>query len=368
MMGGRLTVTSEAGVGSTFIVTFAQEIGGPELIGEEAAENLRNFSATGERYSRKRKIVKKHMPHASVLVVDDVEMNLYVAKGMLAPYGMEIATAGSGFEALDLVKQGAVFDIVFMDHMMPKMDGMETTKRLREAGYVHPVVALTANAVAGQAEIFAENGFDGFISKPIDAVALDEVLNQFITASGEVIAAPKPRYNIAEDKLLSIFVRDAKKALPALEKALATSADISDDDLQLFKVHVHALKSSFAIIGEAESSELAASLEAAAKEGDQAFIRAQTPQLVEVLAKIIARIEATDSSASTDEDPNFLRQQMEIIRQACDDYDDQTAKAALKKLEKMSWSKETTELITKISQLLLQSEFELAAEAAKGQI
>jgi CheY-like chemotaxis protein len=97
-----------------------------------------------------------------------MEPNLYVARGLMFPYGLSIETAASGAEAISKIKNGAKFDIIFMDHFMPKMDGIEAVKIIREYGYTRPIVALTANALVGQAGMFMENGFDGFISKPID--------------------------------------------------------------------------------------------------------------------------------------------------------------------------------------------------------
>jgi CheY-like chemotaxis protein len=98
----------------------------------------------------------------------------------MSPYGLSIETASNGFEAIDKIRDGGVYDIVFMDHMMPEMDGIEAVKKIRELGYTQPVVALTANAVVGQSEVFLENGFDGFISKPIDVRQLNAVLKKFI--------------------------------------------------------------------------------------------------------------------------------------------------------------------------------------------
>jgi len=120
------------------------------------------------------------MPYGSVLVVDDMEANLYIASGLLRPYDIQIETATSGKEALELVSSGKSYDIIFMDHIMPEMDGIEATKRLRGSGYTKPIIALTANAVTGQADIFFQNGFDELISKPIDIRQLNSVLNRFI--------------------------------------------------------------------------------------------------------------------------------------------------------------------------------------------
>ena len=127
-----------------------------------------------------KKIVREPMPYGCVLVVDDMDAHSDVTKLLLRPYGLKIFTVKSGFEAINYIKAGNEYDIVFMDHMMPKMDGVEATKIIRGLGYRHPIIALTANTMAGQAEMFMENGFDDFISKPIDLRRLDAVLNKMI--------------------------------------------------------------------------------------------------------------------------------------------------------------------------------------------
>ena len=138
-------------------------------------------------------LVYEYMPYGRVLVVDDVESNLFIAKGLLAPYGLYIETAKNGLEAIEKIRNDYDYDLVFMDHMMPKMDGVKTTKILRDMGYTCPIIALTANAVVGQEEIYLANGFDGFLPKPIDTRELDLLLNAFIRdrKPPEIVAAAR---------------------------------------------------------------------------------------------------------------------------------------------------------------------------------
>jgi len=180
MMGGKISVESELGIGTTFTVRLPQGCIDSPPIGEELAENLQKFRFNSAIRTEKLQIARDYMPYGSVLIVDDTETNLYVAKGLMEPYGLKIYTASSGLEAIEKVKSGNVYDIIFMDHMMPKMDGIEATQIIRDLGYAKPIVALTANAVAGQAEMFVSSGFDAFISKPIDIRQLNTVLNKFI--------------------------------------------------------------------------------------------------------------------------------------------------------------------------------------------
>ena len=122
-------------------------------------------------------------PQAAVLVVDDNQMNLKVMEGLLRPYEIKVFVAGSGEEALKLLQQKR-YDIVFMDHMMPGMDGVETLHNIRsKAGAYYknlPVIALSANAIAGAREMFVEEGFQDFVAKPVEMSNLERVLKQYI--------------------------------------------------------------------------------------------------------------------------------------------------------------------------------------------
>ena len=118
-------------------------------------------------------------PEAQVLIVDDIITNLKVAKGLLAPYRMQVDLCKSGEMAIEAVKANS-YDLVFMDHLMPEMDGIETTKQIRAFEARIPIVALTANAVSGTREMFLENGFNDFLSKPIDIIQLNAILERWI--------------------------------------------------------------------------------------------------------------------------------------------------------------------------------------------
>jgi len=184
MMQGTIKVKSELGKGSAFTVRLPQKSYGIDVLGEEMVSDLQNLEA--DRTSLKESVKKMSkfdheiMPYGRVLVVDDVDINLYVVEGILASYEIAVETATSGSEAIEKIKNGEVYDIVFMDHMMPGMDGMEATKIIRGMGYDRPIVALTANALKDTEKMFMENGFSGFVSKPIDVDKLDKYLLSFI--------------------------------------------------------------------------------------------------------------------------------------------------------------------------------------------
>jgi len=180
LMNGSISVQSEPGKGTEFIVCLPQVRFDNAVCGYETAKNLHEFKYRSAALHKKTQIVHKQIPQSKVLIVDDVSSNIYVAKGMLSPYGLMIDTASSGFEAIKKIEDGNVYDIIFMDHMMPKMDGIETVKIIRSTGYNNPIIALTANALIGQEKIFLENGFDDFISKPIDSHRMDNILNEYI--------------------------------------------------------------------------------------------------------------------------------------------------------------------------------------------
>ncbi|MDR2579615.1 MAG: response regulator [Fibromonadaceae bacterium] len=379
LMQGSITVESELGKGSAFTVEILQQAVECPAIGKELAENLQNFNFFGEKQMKKTQIVREYMPYGSVLVVDDIESNLFMAKSLLKPYGLKIETAGSGFEAIGKVRRGASYDIIFMDHMMPKMDGIETVKRLLEAGYNKPIVALTANAIAGQEEIYIKNGFVGLIPKPVDIRRLNNVLNKFIrdkqeaevleAARRQKVVVMEPAFESASQKaaLLAIFSNDAKKTLPIIEAVFKNLIDATDEDLRLFTVNVHAMKSALANVGEEEASKLAASLERAARAQDRITIRTETQDFINSLETIIAKIDSQAApNASIDADLPYLRKQMQIISKACIEYDELTAGASLTSLQNMPWTKETKATIDKISEALLFSDFEKAQKIAES--
>jgi signal transduction histidine kinase/DNA-binding response OmpR family regulator/HPt (histidine-containing phosphotransfer) domain-containing protein len=185
MMDGTIKVESEYGIGSTFSITIKQKFVTEVPIGKNVADNLENFELRQSR-TLSADMAITALPYARVLVVDDVKANLDVARGMLKPYGMQIDCATSGQAAIDLLSDEKVqYDAVFMDHMMPGMDGIEATHRIREdigTEYARniPVIALTANAIVGNEKMFLENGFQAFLTKPIEMKRMDLVLRQFV--------------------------------------------------------------------------------------------------------------------------------------------------------------------------------------------
>jgi CheY-like chemotaxis protein len=180
MMRGEMSVESVPGKGSCFTVKLPQRNAGGGELGAKIVDHLQKFRFAELRNKRKPSIQRENMSYGKVLVVDDMPSNLDVMKLLLKSYQIKVDTAGNGLEAIEIIKAGNLYDIVLMDHMMPKMDGVEATRKIREMGYTQPIVALTANAVIGQSETFIENGFDAFMSKPVDVRQLNFMLKEFV--------------------------------------------------------------------------------------------------------------------------------------------------------------------------------------------
>jgi signal transduction histidine kinase/ActR/RegA family two-component response regulator len=184
LMGGTIEVESEYGKGSVFTVKIPQQITDPSPLGKDRVEKLKNFGS----FDREKPAFYPAASASSgirVLVVDDVEINLEVARGLMEPYGITVDCVLSGREAVERIRQGEPrYNMILMDHMMPEMDGIEAVRIIRHeinSGYARniPIVALTANALAGNEEMFLKHGFNGFISKPIDIMRLDEMLKKW---------------------------------------------------------------------------------------------------------------------------------------------------------------------------------------------
>ena len=257
-------------------------------------------------------------PGVRALVVDDEPMNLMVAEGILRDYQMQVKTVESGMKALELCDREK-FDLIFLDHMMPEMDGVETLKRLRkmytEERETLTVIAFTANAVSSAREMFLREGFDEFVSKPIEELELERVLKKVLPKSSIMFVdkdwhagkhadtASEGSMEIKTEKdmlrrlekfgintraglqycrgdkefyreLLAKFAQDAPQKEQAIEKFW------KKEDLKNYRIMVHALKSSAKMIGADSLSESARKAEEAAKNQDMAYISAHHEELL----------------------------------------------------------------------------------------
>jgi signal transduction histidine kinase/CheY-like chemotaxis protein len=307
LMDGQITIESEPGKGSTFIVRLPQRCLNKATCGPELAENLENFNFHSTSIIRRTQYLREYMPYGTVLVVDDVASNIYVTQGMLLPYGLNIETVESGAEAVQKIKNGNTYDVIFMDHMMPVMDGVEATRQIREMGYTGAIVALTANALLGRADMFLENGFDRFISKPIDSRELNLLLNELIRNKKppEVVEAARQALNAKQAQAIKkepaaggtkftevqeYFLMDASDIKEALNELYAKLPHLNDEDFEEYTTAAHGIKSALHNIGEWELSAAAYVLEHAGEERDVETIQKETPGFVKALGEVVEKL------------------------------------------------------------------------------
>ena len=216
-MEGEIKVQSVYGKGSLFTVVLPQRVVGTAFVGDireafrkEAEERVRfrgGFVA----------------PQAKILAVDDNDMNLMVIQGLLKQTQMQIDTASGGEEALELCASKR-YDLIFMDHMMPGMDGVETMKALHKEkkgiNYTTPVVVLTANAVAGCKDLYLKEGFVDYISKPVDVMKLDRILRTYLEPSLiiEGVETEKDKMEGLNPEVISAPKTEVMEKMPAEEK------------------------------------------------------------------------------------------------------------------------------------------------------
>ena len=265
---------------------------------------------------------------------------------------------------------------------MPGIDGLESTKVIRELGYEEPIVALTANAVMGQMEMFMQNGFDGFISKPINSKSLNQHLLRFIRdkQSPEVIeAARQAAKNIdfaasgdISTTIINSFLRDAQKSMRLIESIIEMNpADWKDEHIKAYTIQTHGMKSALANIQKNSLSQVAGTLEQAGRDKNLTAIRTITPNFLGSLKDLIKELTPKEdminiSADDNSEDMEFMREKLDVIKDACENYNKKGAKNALDELNKRLWSRDAKELLNTITTHLLHSEFEEVVEIIDG--
>jgi len=360
LMDGDIKIESEKGKGTSITVFLPQKIRCKRVISEETYDSLKNM----EFRSIKKMNLIKHvkMSHGKVLVVDDMESNLYVIRGYLQPYGLMVDTVYSGSEAINKIKSGKVYDIIFMDHMMPEMDGLEATKCLRELGYTAPIVALTANAVKGVKAMFLENGFTAFLSKPVNINKLDECLKEFIgnLEINETVAIT------AKNNLVKYALRDAKRVLLQIKNIVETGDDC-DENMKIITISAHAMKSVMKSVEHHEFSNLAAELEQAGKENNKNIVFEKLPMFFKFLNDFITKFDISHEpkdELTNEENVAFLVVEFEKLKIACDSYNIGEMKKVLKIINEQILLKNTKGLIKEIELKILQGDYDDAAEIA----
>jgi len=387
MMNGEIHVDSIPDKGSVITVRLPQILCDDSVCGGDVVKSLREFNFHNTELNTNSRIVYEYMPYGKVLIVDDVESNIYVAKGFLKPYGLNIETTKSGFEAIEKIKNDNYYDIVFMDHMMPVMDGIKTTKILRDMGYSNSIIALTANAVVGQEEMFLSNGFDGFISKPIDSRELNDILIELIrnkkkeTSEAISSAADSSQFNqynnesAENDNFTALAVLDIKNAVSVLEDILPKiNADFEASgaaNLELFITTVHGMKSVLLNIGESRLSNTASKLEQAGNNNDINVIHQKTPEFLLSLGALLEKIKYPDvnnNTAASRDDMIFFYDKLNEIKTACINFIPGDAKKAISGLKQKTWQSDICFIIDEISIYFLRGEYSKAVSAIENVI
>ncbi len=259
----------------------------------------------------KEKIYSFIAPTAKVLVVDDNNVNLKVARGLMAPFKVDLDTAANGALAVEMIKN-IKYDLVFMDHMMPEMDGIDATAAVRklEGDYFKnlPIIALTANALVGAKELFVREGMNDFLAKPVEIKKLNEILQKWLPKEkqeSEIAAeTAKVEYDLAIDgintnygigiiggkiedyyDLLNTFYNDG---LTLIDKLSALDLE---QDIHAYKIEVHALKSAAGSIGAFSIAKEASFLEEASIKLDFPYLREHSKAFIASFTKLLSSIE-----------------------------------------------------------------------------
>jgi signal transduction histidine kinase/CheY-like chemotaxis protein len=338
--------------------------------------NVLNGAAAVDKETAKHFIASE----AKVLVVDDNLTNLKVAEGLLAPYRMQVELCESGAEAIALAKVNH-YDLIFMDHMMPGMDGIETTTRLRGMKSCRnmPIVALTANAMSGMREMFLAKGMDDFLSKPMDPAMLDLALRKWIPkgkqremtflAANESVTLPHVE-DVDVETALKRLGGNVEAYLNVIRSYVTHTPVILDKlrapgSLREYEIAVHGIKGSSRSICADAVGEMAEDLEAAARAGDSAAVRAKNDSFIRAVESVLADLSVLlDGAVRTQEKkraPTPDGALLSAIFEACENYDVNAMEHAVSKLEQYSYETKA-ELVTWLRDRLEALEYDQIRE------
>ena len=322
LMGSRLEVESTYGEGSDFYFYLEQKQLDDEVIGEDIQKYCENekgkISISTEQF---------YAPNAKILVVDDNEMNLKVFLGLLKKHGMQIDTAMSGKECLERIEKNA-YHIIFMDHLMPEMDGVETLRRIRELKTNQSkdavIIILTANAVSGAREMFLQEGFADYLSKPIIAVKLEKMIRKYLpeelllendlgqkeeipVESGEHVKDAQSEDSFVDwnkGKALCMgdeeFYRDILQIFIDSPSAMELRQYYEEADFEKYRIKIHAIKSNLANIGAMVPSDMAKQLELALKnENNVSYVQENHDEFMTVYERVVAEVKTYLESTNT---------------------------------------------------------------------
>lgn len=384
LMGSELQVRSEYGKGSEFSFVIQQKVVNKEPLGDFQERILR----CAEEYDYHTGYIA---PEAKVLVVDDNEMNRKVFSNLLKQTQIQVFEAESGIACLEMVKQHA-FHLIFLDHMMPEMDGIETLHAMQEQRLCGdtPVVMLTANAIAGAKEKYLQEGFHDFLSKPIMPDKLDNMILQYLPeelvqngdgrneASQAKDCAELPELEefdftyamslLRSEELLLKTLHDFHDSMDRQSEKLSGLFEQIDCDemLQAYRIEVHALKSTAATVGALLLSKLARLLEVAAIQKDLTRIQVLHPVLLEEIKKHKERI--TTILPQKEEQPAGTLEEMlpylGMLKAGLENEDYNTADFIMTEVNRYQYPEALQELVNALAEQVMN----LEAEEALGTI
>ena len=365
LMGGSLEVESELGVGTVFTFKVKQMKHTEERLGAFRSNKLSTLDYDLENLDVVSQVNYLSLSHSSVLVVDDILSNLVVIKEMLSMYGIQVDTASSGADAVDFVTRKKSYDIIFMDYMMPGMNGIEAMQKLRELGYDKPIIVLTADITNNNEQLFIDNGFDDFLSKPVDIHELDNCLKLYIPGIKEA-KKESPQYS---EMLISSFLHDANRESRSLSGLLQKQM-FDEKSFEDFRISVHGLKSACANVGLMDLSELALRLELASKDRDQNYLMTQTPfflvRLSEAVSEFSKRSVPHDEVSSSSIDFELFTTMLLRLAEECEAFNAKKVKETIKQMENMECTARMRGFLSETRQLLLHADFETIGENSRS--
>jgi len=391
LMGSELHVESTYGEGSTFYFDLEQKVVDREPVGNIQ----KRLEDSVKEYEYR---VACYAPRARVLVVDDNSMNRRVFTNLLRQTKIQVTAASSGKKCLALVQEEH-FDLIFMDHLMPDMDGVETLRHLKELDNNlckdTPVIALTANAFSGAQEKYASLGFDAFLAKPINTEKLEGMLLAMLPkeyleeppAGGTRPSARRPAdaaleqlpviegvnwdfalLNMGDRQLLLDTMRGFLQTIDGERQEIdALSRQVeTEDGLLRYRTQVHALKSMAATVGILSVSELARVLERAAREEDRERIRSLTPLLLEELEKTQEHLEPfvgqEEPAKELPEGEKQLPGLLEMLRSAMEEMDISASDSVIAGIKSFSYGPDLQEDVDRLAGLVSELDFDGAGE------
>lgn len=356
------------------------------------------LSAEGQPHQR---IKRFSAPDAKILIVDDNRANLLVAQRLISLYNSQVDTADSGIQALKMVQQ-TDYDIVFMDHMMPELDGIETTTAIRSLGGKYKklvIVALTANVISGAAEMFRESGMDDFLGKPIEMAELNRVLSRFIpkekkqSEAAETVAASSAetsglirKLSEIEELNMEILISQCGEKKDLLSDILISTvtspsrkklnAAFETKDWRNYTIYVHGLKGALRNIGAENLGLMAYELEMAGKNGDNEFIVSHNAEFTAAFDHFAEKItDITESFSGKQTEKGDISELIDAVKKVSagiGDMDYSLCSEILSSLGKKSYNADCDNMIADLTAAVNEFDFELAgsiaaslAEAAK---